>query len=88
MQRRLAEMVTRAQAVRFARLAALYAFDRSGRCDLAAGMATDFASEAVLENASQSVRIHGAHNYAKGYDTERLYRDAPLNFIGEGSNEP
>ena len=52
-----------------------------------AGMAKYFASEAALENSIESLRIHGAYGYSKEYDVERLYRDAPLLVIGEGTNE-
>jgi hypothetical protein len=52
-----------------------------------AGMAKYFASEAALENSTESMRIHGAYGYSKEYDIERLYRDAPLTCIGEGTNE-
>ena len=45
------------------------------------------ASEAALENSIESMRIHGAYGYSKEYDIERLYRDAPLTCIGEGTNE-
>ena len=50
-------------------------------------MAKYFASEAALENSIESMRIHGAYGYSKEYDIERLYRDAPLTCIGEGTNE-
>ena len=63
------------------------AFDRGERCDMEAGMAKYFASEAALENSIESMRIHGAYGYSKEYDIERLYRDAPLTCIGEGTNE-
>jgi alkylation response protein AidB-like acyl-CoA dehydrogenase len=83
-QLKLGEMVTRARA---ARLLTAEAFDRGERCDLQAGMAKYFASEAALENATESMRIHGAYGYSKEYHIERLYRDAPLTCIGEGTNE-
>jgi alkylation response protein AidB-like acyl-CoA dehydrogenase len=86
-QLKLGEMVTRARAARLLTLDAAEAFDRGERCDLAAGMAKYFASEAALENSTESLRIHGAYGYAKEYDIERLYRDAPLTCIGEGTNE-
>ena len=66
---------------------AAQAFDRGDRCDMEAGMAKYFASEAALENSTESMRIHGAYGYSKEYDIERLYRDAPLTCIGEGTNE-
>ena len=46
-----------------------------------------FATEAALENAIEGMRIHGAYGYSKEFDIERLYRDAPLTCIGEGTNE-
>ena len=52
-----------------------------------AGMAKLAATEAALENSIESMRIHGAYGYSKEFDIERLYRDAPLLLIGEGSNE-
>jgi alkylation response protein AidB-like acyl-CoA dehydrogenase len=86
-QLKIAEMVTRARAARLLTLDAAAAFDRGERCDLEAGMAKYFASEAALTNSIESMRIHGAYGYSKEYDIERLYRDAPLTVIGEGTNE-
>jgi len=86
-QLKLGEMATRARAARLLTLDAAAAFDRGERCDLEAGMAKYFASEAALENSTESMRIHGAYGYSKEYDIERLYRDAPLTCIGEGTNE-
>lgn len=86
-QLKLGEMATRARAARLLTLDAAAAFDRGERCDVEAGMAKYFASEAALENATESLRIHGAYGYSKEYDVERLYRDAPLMCIGEGTNE-
>lgn len=86
-QLKLADMATRAHAARLLTLDAAAAFDRGERCDLEAGMAKYFASEAAFENSSESLRIHGAYGYSKEYDIERFYRDAPLTIIGEGTNE-
>ena len=84
---KIGEMATRARAARLLTLDAAAAFDRGERCDMQAGMAKYFASEAALENSIESMRIHGAYGYSKEYDIERLYRDAPLTCIGEGTNE-
>ncbi|HSW15699.1 MAG TPA: acyl-CoA dehydrogenase family protein [Ramlibacter sp.] len=84
---KIGEMATRARAARLLTLDAAAAFDRGERCDMEAGMAKYFASEAALENSTESMRIHGAYGYSKEYDIERLYRDAPLTCIGEGTNE-
>ena len=86
-QLKLGEMATRARAARLLTLDAAAIFDRGERCDMEAGMAKYFSSEAALENAIEGMRIHGAYGYSKEYDIERLYRDAPLTCIGEGTNE-
>ena len=86
-QLKLGEMATRARAARLLTLDAAQTFDRGDRCDMEAGMAKYFATEAALENSIESMRIHGAYGYSKEFDIERLYRDAPLTCIGEGTNE-
>jgi alkylation response protein AidB-like acyl-CoA dehydrogenase len=86
-QLKLGEMATRARAARLLTLDAADRFDTGQRCDMEAGMAKFFASEAALENSIESMRIHGAYGYSKEFDIERLYRDAPLTCIGEGTNE-
>ena len=86
-QLKIGEMATRARAARLLTLDAARAFDNGERCDMEAGMAKYFASEAALENSIEGMRIHGANGYSREYDIERLYRDAPLTCIGEGTNE-
>jgi alkylation response protein AidB-like acyl-CoA dehydrogenase len=86
-QLKLGEMATRVHAARLLVNAAAKAFDRGERCDMEAGMAKYFATEAGVENSLEAMRIHGAYGYSKEYDIERLYRDAPLLVIGEGTNE-
>jgi alkylation response protein AidB-like acyl-CoA dehydrogenase len=86
-QLKLGEMATRARAARLLTLDAAQTFDRGDRCDMEAGMAKYFSTEAALENSIEGMRIHGAYGYSKEFDIERLYRDAPLTCIGEGTNE-
>ncbi|MFO1029044.1 MAG: acyl-CoA dehydrogenase family protein [Acetobacteraceae bacterium] len=86
-QLKLAEMATRVEAARLLTYRAAEAFDRGERCDMEAGMAKYFATEAAMENAAEAMRIHGAYGYSKEFNIERLYRDAPLLVIGEGTNE-
>ena len=57
------------------------------RVDLLAGQAKLFASEACWEVTQEALRIHGGNGYANEYDIERLYRDAPLMIVGEGTSE-
>jgi alkylation response protein AidB-like acyl-CoA dehydrogenase len=63
------------------------AFDRGERIDIEAGIAKYFASETAVEVSLEAMRIHGGYGYSKEYVIERLYRDAPLMCIGEGTNE-
>lgn len=86
-QLKLGEMATRVQAARLLVDAAAQAYDRGERCDMEAGMAKYFATEAGVDNSMEAMRIHGAYGYSKEYNIERLYRDAPLLVIGEGTNE-
>ena len=86
-QLKLADMATRVEAARLLVEAAARAYDAGRRCDLEAGMAKLFATEAAMENAAESLRIHGAYGYSREVRVERLYRDAPLLAIGEGTNE-
>ena len=86
-QLKLGEMATRAEAARLLVEQAAQAFDRGERCDMEAGMAKYFATEAAAKNADENMRIHGAYGYSCEFDVERLYRDAPLMIIGEGTNE-
>jgi len=86
-QLKLGEMATRVEAARLLVENAARIYDRGERCDLEAGMAKYFATEAAFENAHEAVRIHGGYGYSKEFAVERLYRDAPLLCIGEGTNE-
>ena len=86
-QIKLADMATRVEAARLLTGQAARTYDEGGRCDLEAGMAKLFASEAAMENSAEAMRIHGAYGYSKEFNIERYYRDAPLLAIGEGTNE-
>ncbi|HXQ66894.1 MAG TPA: acyl-CoA dehydrogenase family protein [Alphaproteobacteria bacterium] len=86
-QLKLADMATEVQAARLLTYDAARAYDRGQRCDMEAGMAKLFASEAAVKVSLEAMRIHGAYGYSKEFVVERLYRDAPLLVIGEGTNE-
>jgi alkylation response protein AidB-like acyl-CoA dehydrogenase len=86
-QLKLGEMATRVEAARLLVKNAALIYDRGERCDMEAGMAKYFATEAAFENAHEAMRIHGGYGYSKEFAVERLYRDAPLLCIGEGTNE-
>lgn len=86
-QIKLADMATKLESSRHLTRAAAEALDAGERCDMEAGMAKLMATETALFNATESMRIHGAYGYSKEFEIERLYRDAPLLCIGEGTNE-
>ena len=86
-QLKLGEMAAKTRAAELLVSDAARAYDTGERVDLEAGMAKYFASETALEVATEAMRIHGAYGYSKEYPIERLFRDAPLLCIGEGTNE-
>ena len=86
-QIKLADMVTRTEAARLLTERAAIAYETGQRCDMEAGIAKLFATEAALENSIEAMRIHGGYGYSKEFPIERMYRDAPLLCIGEGTNE-
>jgi alkylation response protein AidB-like acyl-CoA dehydrogenase len=83
----LADMATKYTAARELVMLAARRHDAGQRCDLEAGMAKLFASEAAMEIALDAVRIHGGYGYSTEFDVERYFRDAPLMIVGEGTNE-
>jgi alkylation response protein AidB-like acyl-CoA dehydrogenase len=86
-QFKLADMATKVDAARLLTLRAARLKDAGERSDLEAGMAKLFASETGKEVVEDAFRIHGGYGYSKEYEIERLYRDAPLLLIGEGTSE-
>jgi alkylation response protein AidB-like acyl-CoA dehydrogenase len=86
-QLKLGEMGARTRASELLVEDAAKAYDRGERVDMEAGMAKYYASETALYVATEAMRIHGAYGYSKEYPIERLFRDAPLMCIGEGTNE-
>jgi alkylation response protein AidB-like acyl-CoA dehydrogenase len=83
----LADMATKLTASRQLVRFAAERYDAGERCDMEAGMAKLFASEAAMEIALGAVRIHGGYGYSTEFDVERYFRDAPLMIVGEGTNE-
>jgi len=83
----LARMATRIEAARLLTLEAAGRKDAGERADLEAGMAKYFASEVAAEAALDAMRVLGGYGYSPEFPVERLYRDAPLLIVGEGTNE-
>jgi alkylation response protein AidB-like acyl-CoA dehydrogenase len=80
-------MATEIQAARLLTYWAASRADTGERTDLETAMAKYFSSEVALRAALHAMRIHGGYGYATEFDIERLYRDAPLMAIGEGTND-
>ncbi|MBA2772484.1 MAG: acyl-CoA dehydrogenase family protein, partial [Nocardioidaceae bacterium] len=82
---RLAEMATKVEAGHQMMVRAAKKKDSGERNDLEAGMAKYLASEYCSQVVEDSFRIHGGYGYSKEYEIERLYREAPMLLIGEGT---
>ena len=86
-QLKLAKMATHVEASKLLVGSAANKFDSGERCDMEAGMAKYFASEAGVFCSQEAMRIFGGYSYSTEYEIERFYRDAMLMCIGEGTNE-
>lgn len=82
---RLAEMGTKIEAAHALVVNAARRKDSGSRNDLEAGMAKYLASEYCAQVVEDSFRIHGGYGYSSEFEIERLYRDAPMLLIGEGT---
>ena len=82
---RLAEMGTKVEAAHQMMVRAARMKDSGRRNDLEAGMAKYLASEYCAQVVEDSFRIHGGYGFSKEYEIERLYREAPMLLIGEGT---
>jgi len=86
-QIKLADMATNIQAARLMVYWAASKADAGERVDMQSGMAKLFASEVAVTAALDAMRIHGGYGYSQEFVVERLYRDAPLMTIGEGTSD-
>jgi len=83
----LADMAKDAHAARLMTHAAAALMDRNERCSMEAAMAKCFAADAAVAHTANAVQIHGGMGYIRGIEVERLYRDAKITQIYEGTNE-
>lgn len=86
-QLKLAEMATQIQAARLLLYWAASQADKGERVDMQSSMAKLFASEVCATTTLEAMRIHGGYGYSQEFVVERLYRDAPLMVIGEGTSD-
>ena len=86
-QLKIADMATDLQAARLLTYLAASEADQGKRVDLQTAQAKVFASEVAIQNSLRAMQVHGGYGYSTEYEIERLYRDAPLMSIGEGTND-
>jgi alkylation response protein AidB-like acyl-CoA dehydrogenase len=86
-QLKLADMAMKLQAARLLTYWAASRADAGERADLESGLAKVYASEVAQECAFTAMQVHGGYGYSREFTVERLYRDAPLMVIGEGTND-
>ena len=83
----IADMATRIEASRYLVYNAAYSKDLGEHISKEAAMAKLFASETAMEAVIKAVQIHGGYGYTKEYTVERLFRDAKITEIYEGTSE-
>ena len=86
-QLKLADMATSVQAARLMTWWSAWKADTGQRSDVETGMAKLFSSEVAITASLEAMRIHGGYGYSTEFEVERLYRDAPLMAIGEGTSD-
>lgn len=83
----IADMAMEVQASRLLTYHAAWVKDQGGRYTKQASMAKLHASEAATRAAHMAVQIHGGYGYLRDFPVERLYRDARITEIYEGTSE-
>ncbi|MFZ0945153.1 MAG: acyl-CoA dehydrogenase [Syntrophobacteraceae bacterium] len=83
----VANMATEVEASRFLTYHAAWCYDQGLPYSKEAAMAKLFASETAARQTNRAVQIHGGIGFIKGHKVERLYRDAKITEIYEGTSE-
>lgn len=83
----IADMAKDAHAARLMIRDAAAGMEAGRRVTLEASMAKCFASDAAVARTADAVQIHGGGGYIRGVTVERLYRDAKITQIYEGTNQ-
>ncbi len=84
---KLADMATEIEASELLLHKAAYHKNKGERITKIGAMAKMYASEVGVKVATEAIQIHGGYGYTKDFPVEKLYRDAKLNTIGEGTTE-
>jgi butyryl-CoA dehydrogenase len=83
----ISDMATKIEAARFLVLNAAFKKDQGKRISMEAAMAKLFAAETAVDVTNMAIQVHGGYGYTKEYPVERLYRDARITGIYEGTSE-
>jgi alkylation response protein AidB-like acyl-CoA dehydrogenase len=83
----VADIGTEVEAARLLALRAAALKDAGQPAKVAASMAKVFASEVAMRAATKALQIHGGAGYITEFPIERIFRDAKLTEIGEGTSE-
>jgi hypothetical protein len=83
----LADMAKDARAARLLTWSAAAEYDSGGRATMQCSIAKCFASDAAVQHTANAVQIFGGSGYIRGQEVERLYRDAKITQIYEGTNQ-
>ncbi len=86
-QFKLANMATEIEAARLLVLKSAYDKDTGGNYDFSGAMAKYYASKVAMKVTAEAVQVHGGNGYVKDYHVERMYRDAKITEIYEGTSE-
>lgn len=84
---KLADMATKAEAARLLVYRAASLCSQGISCGMEASMAKRFATDTAMELATEAVQVFGGYGYTREYPVERLFRDAKVTQIYEGTNE-
>ena len=84
---KLADMATKIRAARFLVYSAAEQKEHHEPYGIESAMAKQYASDICLEVVNDAVQIYGGSGYIKGFAVERMYRDAKICTIYEGTNE-
>lgn len=86
-QHKLADMHTRTEAARNLTYKAAWSVDQGEDITKLASMAKEYASRVAVDVANEAVQIHGGAGYVNDFPVERMFRDAKITQIYEGTTE-
>ncbi|WP_078428264.1 acyl-CoA dehydrogenase family protein [Alkalihalobacterium alkalinitrilicum] len=83
----LADMLIELDAAKLLTYRGLYLIGKGARCDTQTSMAKYYATEAAVKITSNAIQIHGGYGLSKEFPIERLFRDARMLTIPDGTSQ-